>query len=261
MSKRFKTFLYSLFKFRFIPIAVIGLCLFASVKIVELFDPTLQTVTSLFYETKPVVTKPIKKAELKQPVTKNIPPEIKNDLIKNTAETKPDGSGKTNTGKQSPDDSMGSQIPEEDYFDPLDLSNSEIDLLQDLRKRRIEIRKSEKALELRKKELAIVENQVNEKIKDLRRLEKRVKELLGQYDKNQARKQRSLVKIYENMKPDEAAKILEKLNLVILLDVVEKMSQRKVAPILARMDPMKAKIITEQLAQRFSRSSSDLLNK
>jgi flagellar motility protein MotE (MotC chaperone) len=61
---------------------------------------------------------------------------------------------------------------------------------------------------------------------------------------------RSLVKIYENMKPKDAAKIFEQLDMGIMLEVVERMKEQKVAPILAEMNPVKARELTSELAQR-----------
>ena len=57
-------------------------------------------------------------------------------------------------------------------------------------------------------------------------------------------------KIYENMKPKEAAKIFEQLDMPILLDVVERMKEQKVSPILAEMEPSKAKTVTTEMAQQ-----------
>ncbi len=61
---------------------------------------------------------------------------------------------------------------------------------------------------------------------------------------------RSLVRIYEAMKPKEAAQILQRLDMDVLLGVVERMKDAKVAPILANMDPERAQTITALLADR-----------
>ena len=52
------------------------------------------------------------------------------------------------------------------------------------------------------------------------------------------------------MKPKDAARIFEQLDMVVLLDVIERMKERKSAPILAKMKPQRAKEITLELAQR-----------
>ncbi|HEX3498406.1 MAG TPA: hypothetical protein VHT04_03700, partial [Stellaceae bacterium] len=61
---------------------------------------------------------------------------------------------------------------------------------------------------------------------------------------------KSLVRIYETMKPKEAARIFEQLDLPVLLDVLEQMKELKTAPILAAMDPAKVKAVTLALAAR-----------
>ena len=55
-------------------------------------------------------------------------------------------------------------------------------------------------------------------------------------------------KIYENMKPKAAAGVFEELDMDILLEVVSRMKERKVAPILALMTPTRAKELTFELA-------------
>jgi flagellar motility protein MotE (MotC chaperone) len=52
------------------------------------------------------------------------------------------------------------------------------------------------------------------------------------------------------MKPKDAARIFGELDMVVLLDVIERMKERKIAPILAEMNPQRAKAITIELAQR-----------
>jgi len=52
------------------------------------------------------------------------------------------------------------------------------------------------------------------------------------------------------MKPKAAAKVFEEMDMDVLLDVVERMNERKVAPILALVTPTRAKEITFELAQR-----------
>ncbi|MCA3270090.1 MAG: hypothetical protein INF44_07070, partial [Thalassospira sp.] len=60
----------------------------------------------------------------------------------------------------------------------------------------------------------------------------------------------SLVRVYEKMKPKDAAAIFNNLELTILLDVVKNMKETKLAPIMAAMDTGKAKTLSAELAQR-----------
>ena len=59
-----------------------------------------------------------------------------------------------------------------------------------------------------------------------------------------------LVKIYEAMKPKDAARIFDQLDMNILLQVVERMAERRVAPILADMSPKRANELTAEIASR-----------
>ena len=52
------------------------------------------------------------------------------------------------------------------------------------------------------------------------------------------------------MKPKNAARIFERLEMEILLDVVERMREAKTSLIFAAMDPAKAKAVTSRLAER-----------
>ncbi|MCZ6722083.1 MAG: hypothetical protein O7A65_11160 [Proteobacteria bacterium] len=60
----------------------------------------------------------------------------------------------------------------------------------------------------------------------------------------------SLVKIYQNMKPKDAARIFNELDFDVLVEVLERMRETSAAPILARMDSERAKALTLELAER-----------
>ena len=51
------------------------------------------------------------------------------------------------------------------------------------------------------------------------------------------------------MKPKDAARIFQELEINTLMLVVEKMSERKLAPIMAKMNPKKATEITVELSR------------
>jgi flagellar motility protein MotE (MotC chaperone) len=60
----------------------------------------------------------------------------------------------------------------------------------------------------------------------------------------------SLAHMYEQMKPKEAARILEQLDVPVLLTMLSRMREMKAAPILATMDPAKAKAVTLALTEQ-----------
>ena len=63
--------------------------------------------------------------------------------------------------------------------------------------------------------------------------------------------------MYETMKPKEAATLFNALDNEVLLRVARAMNPRKMAPILAKMDPMKAKTLTAGLAQEEAEPTAD----
>lgn len=135
-------------------------------------------------------------------------------------------------------------------FDPRLVTDSELDVLQKLADRRAELNRRSRQLDTREKLLQATENRIESKIEELKRLQDTISKLLKKHDAEKEAKMQSVVKIYEKMKPKEAARIFEELELPILLDVVERMREAKSAPIIAKMSPRKAKVVTAALAHR-----------
>lgn len=129
-------------------------------------------------------------------------------------------------------------------------SPSELDVLQKLQERRAGLDARERDIERREALMKAADAQIERKVTEMKTLQNTIEGLLRQYNDQEDSKMRSLVKIYENMKPKEAAKIFEQLEMPIMLEVVERMKEQKVAPILAEMDPAKARTLTSELAQR-----------
>jgi len=59
---------------------------------------------------------------------------------------------------------------------------------------------------------------------------------------------KSLVGMYETMKPQDAARIFDALDMDILIRVGRAMNPRKMAPIMAKMTPQVAQALTVRLA-------------
>jgi flagellar motility protein MotE (MotC chaperone) len=134
--------------------------------------------------------------------------------------------------------------------DPFKMTDSDIELLQALSKRRKELDKRAKALDAQKALLAAAEKRIDQKAAELKKLQSTIKGLLSQYDKKQEKQIQSLVKIYSNMKPRDAARIFDELDTKVLLRVIDQMKERKSAPIIAQMKSEKAKEITIELAKK-----------
>ena len=133
--------------------------------------------------------------------------------------------------------------------DPTLLTPAEIDLLQQLAERRQVLESREQEFELRTGLLAAAESRIDKKVEELKVLRETISGLIKTFDAQQDAKLLSLVKIYENMKPKEAAKIFEELDMDTLLEVAERMKERKLAPIMAKMHPEKARDMTVELSR------------
>jgi flagellar motility protein MotE (MotC chaperone) len=131
-----------------------------------------------------------------------------------------------------------------------EFSQTEIDILQSLGKRRDEIEQHAKSIDLRENVLKATEQNIEKKLAEMRDLKKSIEDLLLQYDAKEQEKIKSLVKIYQNMKPKDAARIFEELEMDVLLPVVSKMDEKKISPILAAMNPKKAQEVTVQLSEQ-----------
>ena len=134
----------------------------------------------------------------------------------------------------------------------------EVELLQNLTRRREELDRWEKNIEIKEAALDATEKRLDDKIAQIDAMKKEVGGLLAQYNEKEDTKIRSLVKIYESMKPKDAARIFDEVEMPILLLVIDKMSEKKVGPILAEMEPKKAKQITVQLAEQRKVSTAKL---
>ncbi|MCK4939975.1 MAG: hypothetical protein KAR80_06725 [Rhodospirillaceae bacterium] len=133
--------------------------------------------------------------------------------------------------------------------DPTLLTQTEIDLLQKLAERREEIELRAREIETREAMLQAAEGRIDKKIDDFKVLKATLDGLIKQYDGQQDSQLASLVKIYENMKPKDAARIFEELEMGVLLMVTERMKERSLAPVMAKMDPIKAMEMTVELAK------------
>ncbi|TXH38044.1 MAG: hypothetical protein E6Q98_04225 [Rhodospirillaceae bacterium] len=134
--------------------------------------------------------------------------------------------------------------------DPFNYTDEEVDVLQQLAKRRQELDQRARQLDEREALVKAAEQRMEQKMAELRALQATVEELLKKRNAADEKQLASLVKIYENMKPQAAAQVFEEMDMDVLLDVVSRMKERKVAPILAQVSPTRAKELTYELMQR-----------
>jgi len=143
-------------------------------------------------------------------------------------------------GPARPGDQAGGQI----------FTEAEVQLLQDLAARRELLEQRARELDIRENLLEAAEQRIEDQIAELREIEAKIDALIQQHDAQEEGKLRSLVRVYETMKPKEAARIFNELDLDILLDVAELMNERRLAPVLAAMTPQRATTVTVEIRTR-----------
>ncbi len=131
--------------------------------------------------------------------------------------------------------------------DPTLLTPAEIEILMRLAERRDELAAKARELDAREGLLRAAEIRIERRVAELEELRGVIEERIKVFDEQQEKKLGSLVKIYENMKPKDAARIFEDLEMVTLLEVAERMKERKLAPVMAQMNPERAREVTVEL--------------
>jgi flagellar motility protein MotE (MotC chaperone) len=133
--------------------------------------------------------------------------------------------------------------------EPPPVSDSEKAILQELRQRRKEIDTRETVVTARESVLNAAEQKLSVRVGELQALQQKLEGLdTAQKQKEDAGWQ-ALVKLYEAMKPKEAAAILNELPMSVLLPVMDRMKPAKAALVMAAMTPEKARDLTAELAQ------------
>ena len=133
---------------------------------------------------------------------------------------------------------------------PPEVSDAERQLLQDLRGRRQELDARERTLAEREGVLDAAEQRLNARVAQLKDLQARLEQLEAERQHHDEANWAGLVKVYETMKPRDAAIIFNDMDMPVLLQVMDRMKETKVAPILAAMAPDRARQVTSQLANQ-----------
>ncbi len=218
------------FSIRIVPVLIFVATLMLSVKLSDIWTTVSERRDTI--EISPVLaeTKP------KEPENKLDNKEGQPEQVAAT-----DKGAKLNEKKKGEDAGVG---------DVSRLSYSEIRLLQELGGRRKALDSRERKLDQRAVLLKAAEQRLVEKQVELKKIKQEIKKLLNIKEKEEAERLNRLVAIYSNMKPKDAAKIFNDLDMKVLLDVMQSMKERKIAPIVAAMEAERARLLTKQLAEK-----------
>ncbi|WP_321391676.1 MotE family protein [Emcibacter sp.] len=218
-------------KIRFLPVLILVMILFFGVKAYD-FAIGVEKAFAL-NDQEPV-------AEMENPTARDL-----SDIVSGSGDQhdeEPAGTDENASSEES--------IDEDDDAYVAGWSRSEVQLLQELSERREILEQRAGEMDMREKLLEATENRIDQKIASLKKIEAQIQELLKIHDEREQAQLESLVKTYTAMKPKDAARIFDSLDMDILINIIEKMNEKKVAPILANMSSQTAKELTVELATR-----------
>jgi flagellar motility protein MotE (MotC chaperone) len=129
-------------------------------------------------------------------------------------------------------------------------SAAERAILEHLQQRRQELEKRARELDIREGLIADAEKRVESKLLQIKESQQQLVVATQKKDEAETARFKGLVTMYENMKPRDAAKIFDRLEVNVLLQVASQMSPRAMSEILALMSPDRAQQLTVELANR-----------
>lgn len=130
------------------------------------------------------------------------------------------------------------------------VSTSERAILERLSERRQELDARAREIDIRENLLRAAEKRIEGKVAELKAVEARVTAAGEQKNQAEADRFKGLVIMYESMKPKDAAKIFDRLEMSVLIQVASKIAPRKMSDILGLMQAEAAERLTVELARR-----------
>jgi flagellar motility protein MotE (MotC chaperone) len=130
------------------------------------------------------------------------------------------------------------------------VSASERIILERLQDRRQELDARAREIDIRENLLKAAEKRIEGKVAEMKAVEVRIGAATEQKGQADADRFKGLVTMYESMKPKDAAKIFDRLEMSVLFQVASKIAPRKMSDILGLMQPEAAERLTVELARR-----------
>jgi flagellar motility protein MotE (MotC chaperone) len=130
----------------------------------------------------------------------------------------------------------------------------------DITLHRSQIEERERQLSEREAAVAAAEKQLTDRVAQLLAIQSRLQALVNDYKDHDDAKWASLVKLYEGMRPRDAAVIFNGLDKPVLLEILGRMKPAKAAPVIALMQPDNARQVTADLAAQRGASTTAVTN-
>ncbi len=132
------------------------------------------------------------------------------------------------------------------------VSVSERAILERLQERRQELEARAREIDIRENLLKAAEKRIEGKVEEMKAVEARIGAATNQKTEADAAKFKGIVTMYEAMKPKDAAKIFDRLDMSVLIEVATQMAPRKLSDVVGVMQPEAAERLTVEMARRAS---------
>lgn len=129
-----------------------------------------------------------------------------------------------------------------------EFSKEELQLLTTLDSRRAELEQRNRRLDEREQDLQKKDKEFALRITQLRELNDKLSSERDKNDKKQGGQLDQLANVYGSMNPDEAAKLMEQLDIVTAMSLIERMPEKRIAQILSSMTAERALELTRMLS-------------
>ncbi len=158
----------------------------------------------------------------------------------------------TTTGSVSAPEKKAEPAPPPVYQPPVPepVSPTERALLEKLQARRDALKQRQDALDLREQMLKDAERKLESGVSDLKEAEEKAATVTTNKGEAEKAGLKTIVTMYETMKPKDAARVFDRLSLETLVPIVLAMNPRKMAEVLALMGSEPAERLTVALANR-----------
>jgi flagellar motility protein MotE (MotC chaperone) len=142
------------------------------------------------------------------------------------------------------------------------ISASERAILERLQSRRQELEARAREIDIRESLLKAAEKRIESRIEELKAIESRISTATEQKTEADAARFKGIITMYEGMKPKDAAKVFDRLEMSVLFEIASQIAPRKMSDILGLMSTEAAERLTVELARRAgsdkSASAADL---
>ncbi|MDN4983865.1 flagellar protein FlbB [Bradyrhizobium arachidis] len=130
------------------------------------------------------------------------------------------------------------------------ISDSERAILERLQSRRQEIEARQREIDIRESLLKSAEKRIEGKVEEMKAVESRITATQAEQKAAEAQRLKGLVTMYEGMKPKDAARVFDRLEMSVLIEIASAIAPRKMSDILGLMSSEAAERLTVEMARR-----------